>query len=107
MNPDVDAKTHPYISTGLKKNKFGIPHDRAVEVFKHAASLPGLNVIGIDCHIGSQITSIEPYLDALDRVLDLVEEIEKNGINIKHIDIGGGLGINYNGENPPTAEAFI
>ncbi len=106
VNPNVDAQTHPYISTGLKGNKFGIAHERAVEVYQRAASLPGLQVVGIDCHIGSQITSMGPYLDALDRVLDLVEAIEKVGITLQHIDFGGGLGINYQGDTPPAADAL-
>ena len=106
VNPNVDAQTHPYISTGLKGNKFGIAHERAVEVYQRAASLPGLKVVGIDCHIGSQITSMGPYLDALDRVLDLVEAIEKAGIALQHIDFGGGLGINYQGDTPPAADAL-
>jgi diaminopimelate decarboxylase len=106
VNPNVDAQTHPYISTGLKGNKFGIAHERAVAVYQHAASLSGLKVVGIDCHIGSQITSMGPYLDALDRVLDLVEAIEKAGILLQHIDFGGGLGINYQGDTPPAADAL-
>lgn len=106
INPNVDPKTHPYISTGLKGNKFGIAHDRAVEAYKHAARLPGLEVVGIDCHIGSQITEASPYLDACDRVLDLVEAIEAAGVPIHHLDFGGGLGIDYNGEVPPTADAL-
>lgn len=106
INPNVDAKTHPYISTGLKGNKFGIAHDRAVEVYRHAASLPGLAVVGIDCHIGSQITEASPYLDALERVLDLVEAIEAQGICLQHLDFGGGLGIDYNGDTPPAADAL-
>ncbi len=104
VNPNVDAKTHPYISTGLKDNKFGIAHERAPAVYKRAASLPGLKVVGIDCHIGSQITSVAPYLDALDRILDLVKAIEAQGIPIAHIDFGGGLGINYEGTQPPAAD---
>jgi diaminopimelate decarboxylase len=104
VNPDVDPQTHPYISTGLKGNKFGISHERAVEVYRHAASLKGLHVVGIDCHIGSQITQAGPYLDAMDRVLDLVEAIEKAGIPIHHIDFGGGLGIDYKGDTPPAAD---
>ncbi|MEX8519551.1 MAG: diaminopimelate decarboxylase [Leptothrix sp. (in: b-proteobacteria)] len=107
VNPDVDAKTHPYISTGLKGNKFGIAHERALAVYQHAASLPGIAVHGIDCHIGSQITEMSPYLDALDRVLDLVEAIEAAGIAIHHIDLGGGLGITYTDEQPPSADALI
>jgi diaminopimelate decarboxylase len=106
INPNVDPKTHPYISTGLKGNKFGVAHDRAVAAYRHAASLPGLEVIGIDCHIGSQITEASPYLDALERVLDLVEAVEACGIRLHHIDFGGGLGIDYNGDTPPAADAL-
>ena len=106
VNPNVDAKTHPYISTGLKGNKFGIAHENALAAYRHAASLPGLRVVGIDCHIGSQITETTPYLDAMDRVLDLVAEIEAAGIPIAHIDFGGGLGIDYNGDTPPAADAL-
>ena len=107
VNPDVDAGTHPYISTGLRGNKFGIAHDRAVDVYRRAASLPGLRVEGIDCHIGSQITQVEPYLDALDRVLDLVEAVEATGIALHHVDLGGGLGITYTDEQPPSTEDFV
>jgi diaminopimelate decarboxylase len=107
VNPDVDAGTHPYISTGLKGNKFGIAHEVAVATYERAASLPGIEVVGIDCHIGSQITDTAPYLDALDRVLDLVEAIEAKGIHIHHLDLGGGLGITYTDEVPPSAEALI
>ena len=107
VNPDVDAGTHPYISTGLKNNKFGIAHDQALAAYRHAASLPGLQVVGIDCHIGSQITQIAPYLDALDRVLDLAESIEAAGIPIHHIDVGGGLGIDYGGEPAPDAAQLV
>jgi len=106
VNPNVDAKTHPYISTGLKGNKFGVAHERALATYQRAASLPGLQVTGIDCHIGSQITESTPYLDAMDRVLDLVDAIEAAGIAIHHIDFGGGLGINYNGDTPPAADAL-
>ena len=106
VNPNVDPKTHPYISTGLKDNKFGIAHERAVAVYRHAAALPGLRVIGIDCHIGSQITEATPYLDAMDRVLDLVAAIEAAGIALQHIDFGGGLGIDYHGDAPPAADAL-
>ena len=106
VNPNVDPQTHPYISTGLKGNKFGIAHERTLQAYRHAASLPGLKVTGIDCHIGSQITSTEPYMDALDKVLDLVEQIETAGIPIHHLDFGGGLGINYNGDTPPPADAL-
>ncbi|MFZ9284859.1 MAG: diaminopimelate decarboxylase [Burkholderiaceae bacterium] len=106
VNPDVDPKTHPYISTGLKGNKFGVAHDRALATYQRAAALPGLRVVGIDCHIGSQITEADPYLDAMDRVLDLVDAIEAAGIPIHHIDFGGGLGINYRGDTPPAADAL-
>jgi diaminopimelate decarboxylase len=104
VNPDVDPKTHPYISTGLKGNKFGVAQDRTIATYLRAAALPGLKVVGIDCHIGSQITTIEPYLDAMDKVLDLVQAIEDAGVPIHHIDFGGGLGINYNGDTPPSAD---
>ncbi len=107
VNPDVDAGTHPYISTGLKGNKFGIAHGEAVAAYRLAATLPGLQVAGIDCHIGSQITQIEPYLDALDRLLDLVEAVESTGMPIHHVDVGGGLGITYTDEQPPAADAFV
>jgi len=107
VNPDVDAKTHPYISTGLKGNKFGVAHDRAVAVYRRAAALPGLDVVGIDCHIGSQITETGPYLDALERMLDLVEAIEAAGLRIRHLDLGGGLGVQYTDETPPDAEVLI
>ncbi|WP_137896804.1 diaminopimelate decarboxylase [Ramlibacter sp. 2FC] len=106
VNPNVDPKTHPYISTGLKGNKFGVAHERTLETYRRAAALPGLRVVGIDCHIGSQITETTPYLDAMDRVLDLVEAIEADGIPIHHIDFGGGLGIAYNGDQPPAADAL-
>ncbi len=103
VNPNVDPKTHPYISTGLKGNKFGIAHERVLPTYLHAAGLSGIGVVGIDCHIGSQITQTDPYLDAMDRMLDLVEAIEAAGIPIHHIDFGGGLGIDYNGDTPPDA----
>ena len=106
VNPNVDPKTHPYISTGLKGNKFGIAHERTLATYQRAAALPGLQVVGIDCHIGSQITQEDPYLDAMDRVLDLVQAIEAAGIPIHHIDFGGGLGIDYNGDTPPAADAL-
>ncbi len=104
VNPNVDPKTHPYISTGLKGNKFGVSHESAVAVYKKAATLPGLKVVGIDCHIGSQITTVAPYLDAMDRILDLVTAIEAAGIPIAHIDFGGGLGIHYEETQPPKAD---
>ena len=106
VNPNVDAQTHPYISTGLKDNKFGIAHEDVVSTYQRAAAHPGLRVAGIDCHIGSQITQAAPYLDAMDRVLDLVQAIEAGGIRIEHIDFGGGLGINYHGDTPPSADAL-
>ena len=104
VNPNVDPQTHPYISTGLKGNKFGIAHERTLAVYQRAAALPAIAVRGIDCHIGSQITQTTPYLDAVDKMLDLVEAIEASGIPIHHIDFGGGLGIDYNGETPPSAD---
>ena len=106
VNPNVDAKTHPYISTGLKDNKFGIAQEDVVATYQHAAACSGLRVVGIDCHIGSQITEVGPYLDAMDRVLDLVQAVEAAGVPIEHIDFGGGLGIDYNGEAPPAANAL-
>ena len=106
VNPNVDPKTHPYISTGLKGNKFGVAHEDALRIYQHAAALPGLRVVGIDCHIGSQITDSRPYLDAMDRVLDLVADIEAAGIALAHIDFGGGLGINYNNDAPPEADVL-
>ena len=106
VNPNVDAKTHPYISTGLKGNKFGVAHERTLQTYQRAASLPGLKVVGIDCHIGSQITDGSPYLDAMDRVLELVQAIEGQGIRLQHLDFGGGLGIDYNGDQPPAADAL-
>lgn len=106
VNPNVDPKTHPYISTGLKGNKFGIAHERTVATYQYAATLPGLEVTGIDCHIGSQITQETPYLDAVDRMLDLVEAIESAGVPIHHIDFGGGLGIHYEKDMPPAADAL-
>ncbi len=106
VNPNVDAKTHPYISTGLKDNKFGIAHEDVVATYQHAASCQGLQVQGIDCHIGSQITEAAPYLEAMDRVLDLVESIEAAGVPIHHLDFGGGLGIDYHDDTPPAADGL-
>jgi len=106
VNPDVDPKTHPYISTGLRGNKFGVAHGRTLEAYQRAAALPGLKVVGIDCHIGSQITDEAPFLDAMDRIIDLVEAIEAAGIPLLHIDFGGGLGISYDGDKPPAADAL-
>jgi diaminopimelate decarboxylase len=107
VNPDIDAGTHPYISTGLKSNKFGIAHDQALEVYRLAYNLPRIEVAGIDFHIGSQITEVAPYLAAVDRMLDLVEAIERSGIRLHHLDLGGGLGITYDRETPPAADAFV
>lgn len=107
INPDVDARTHPYISTGLKSNKFGIAHEQALAAYQQAATLPGIEVVGIDCHIGSQITEVGPYLDALDRLLDLIEALEAQGIRIRHLDVGGGLGITYTDETPPDAGELV
>lgn len=107
VNPDVDAGTHPYISTGLKGNKFGVAHEEALAAYRQAAALPGLEVVGIDCHIGSQITAAGPYLDALERLLDLIEAIEGLGIGVQHLDLGGGLGITYANEAPPSAEMLV
>jgi diaminopimelate decarboxylase len=107
VNPDVDPKTHPYISTGLKGNKFGIAHSEALVTYQRAAELQGLHITGIDCHIGSQITEVSPYQDALDRVLDLVEALEAQGLSIHHLDLGGGLGITYTDETPPTPEQLL
>lgn len=104
VNPDVDAQTHPYISTGLKQNKFGIAHDKAIDVYRQAAAMANIDVQGIDCHIGSQLTQVAPFVDALQRVLDLVDELAEQGIVLKHLDLGGGLGIRYKDENPPTPE---
>lgn len=107
VNPDVDASTHPYISTGLKRNKFGIAHDRALAVYRHAAGLANLEVVGIDCHIGSQITELSPFLAALDKVLELVDRLADAGIVLEHIDLGGGLGIRYDDERPPSPQQLM
>lgn len=107
VNPDVDAGTHPYISTGLKDNKFGIPHEEALRLYRLAAVLPGLEVVGIDCHIGSQLTEITPFVDALDRVLRLVDALTDEGIMLRHLDLGGGLGIRYRDETPPPVANYV
>ncbi|WP_322015338.1 diaminopimelate decarboxylase [Paraburkholderia sp. J12] len=107
VNPDVDPKTHPYISTGLKANKFGVAFDDARATYRAAAAMPHLEVVGIDCHIGSQITEIAPYLDAIDKLLELVDQIEADGLAIHHIDVGGGLGIRYDDETPPDIGTFV
>ena len=106
VNPNVDPKTHPYISVGLKDSKFGVAHVDALRTYQHAALLKGLRVVGIDCHIGSQITTAEPFLDSMDRVLELVARIEAAGIPIAHMDFGGGLGIDYNSDTPPPADSL-
>ncbi|MCB1656712.1 MAG: diaminopimelate decarboxylase [Moraxellaceae bacterium] len=106
VNPDVDAQTHPYISTGLKENKFGVAMEDALAVYQEAAQLQGLEVIGIDCHIGSQLTTTTPFADALDRVLAMIDTLASKGIVIKHLDIGGGLGVRYNNETPPTPAEY-
>ncbi len=102
VNPDVDAQTHPYISTGLKENKFGIAHQQALAVYQKAQAMENIDVHGIDCHIGSQLTQIAPFVDALKRVLELVDLLAEHGIKLKHLDLGGGLGIRYQNEEPPT-----
>lgn len=106
VNPDVDAETHPYISTGLKENKFGIDINLAPAVYQQAAAMANLQVIGVDCHIGSQLTKVTPFVDALKRVLQLIDELAANGIAIHHLDIGGGLGIHYKDETPPTPAEY-
>lgn len=106
VNPDVDAQTHPYISTGLKDNKFGIAYDSALDIYRQAARLPHLDVVGIDCHIGSQLTDAAPLIDALDRLLQLIDQLEDAGIRLHHLDIGGGLGIRYRDETPPDLAIF-
>ncbi len=107
VNPDVDARTHPYISTGLKENKFGIAIGQALAAYRTAQSLPGLRIVGVDCHIGSQLTDISPYFDALEKLLDLIESLAQAGIRIEHLDLGGGLGIRYQDETPPSPRALL
>lgn len=107
VNPDVDAGTHPYISTGLKENKFGIDIAEAPAVYARAASLPNLEIHGVDCHIGSQLTSVSPFMDALDRVLSLIDTLADQGIRIRHLDMGGGLGVTYNQETPPQPADYV
>nr|WP_314741726.1 diaminopimelate decarboxylase [uncultured Haemophilus sp.] len=101
VNPDVDAKTHPYISTGLKENKFGVSVQQAREVYRLAKTLPNVKIVGMDCHIGSQLTELQPFLDATDRLILLMEQLKEDGIELHHLDLGGGLGVPYNGEEPP------
>jgi diaminopimelate decarboxylase len=107
VNPDVDAGTHPYISTGLRQNKFGIAHESALEVYREAARLPGIAVVGIDCHIGSQITELAPFVAAMEKVIELVVALSREGIALSHIDLGGGLGIRYDEERPPSRAAML
>lgn len=106
INPDVDAQTHPYISTGLRDNKFGIAFDRAPEVYQFASTLENLTIHGIDCHIGSQLTNIAPFIDATDRLLKLIDDLREQGIQIKHLDVGGGLGVVYDSEKPPEPAEY-
>ncbi len=106
VNPNVDPKTHPYISTGLKKNKFGIPAEEALSVYREAAALPALDVVAISCHIGSQLTDVSPFVESLSRLEALISDLKRDGIVLKRLDLGGGLGIRYRDENPPTPEAY-
>ncbi|OOF45195.1 diaminopimelate decarboxylase [Rodentibacter trehalosifermentans] len=106
VNPDVDAHTHPYISTGLKENKFGVSVDEAREVYKLAASLANVKITGMDCHIGSQLTELQPFLDATDRLIVLMEQLKQDGITLTHLDLGGGLGVTYTDENPPHPSEY-
>jgi len=106
VNPDVNAKTHPYISTGLKDNKFGISYESAPAIYEKAHKLPHLNIIGIDCHIGSQLTEVSPFIDALERILNLADILQSKGISIQHLDLGGGLGVRYNDETPPLPAEY-
>jgi diaminopimelate decarboxylase len=107
INPNIDAGTHPYISTGLKENKFGIEIESALAVYQLANELEYLEVKGVDCHIGSQLTEIEPFLEALDKLLELIDQLEANGITISHLDLGGGLGVPYDKETPPSPEEYM
>ena len=107
VNPDVDAKTHPYISTGLKENKFGVAFEEALALYRRAAELPHLTINGIDCHIGSQLLDAAPFAEALDKLLQLVDRLQSEGIQLHHIDLGGGLGIRYRDETPPSIQAYL
>ena len=107
VNPNIDAKTHPYISTGMKENKFGIDHSEVIELYKNAANMPSINIKGIACHIGSQITDLEPFKDSVHVLMDLIDELKNEGIALEHVDVGGGLGIVYKDETPPSVEAYI
>jgi diaminopimelate decarboxylase len=107
VNPDVDPRTHPYIATGLKQVKFGVPFEDALRLYRDAHRLPGIEITGVDCHIGSQITEIAPFLDALDKLLGLVAQLESEGIRLHHLDLGGGLGIRYRDESPPEPARYV
>lgn len=107
VNPDVDAHTHPYISTGLKENKFGVSVTQAREVYRLAKTLPNVKIVGMDCHIGSQLTELQPFLDAADRLIVLIEQLKQDGIELHHLDLGGGLGVPYNGEQPPHPSEYV
>src|SRR5690606_1823853 len=107
VNPDVDAKTHPYISTGLKDNKFGIAIGHALTVYQRAQSLPGLEIVGVDCHLGSQITEVGPYLDALDKLIKLIKTLAEHGIHLKHLDLRAGIGIRYTDETPLSPSTLL
>ncbi len=107
VNPDVDAGTHPYISTGLRDNKFGIAHDQALRVYREAAGMAHIDIVGIDCHIGSQLTELSPFAEALDKVLQLVDDLRADGITLSHIDMGGGVGIRYRDEVPPDFADYV
>jgi diaminopimelate decarboxylase len=107
VNPDVDAQTHPYISTGLRENKFGVTTEEALRVYRRAAELESIEVVGIDCHIGSQLTQISPFIDALKRMLSLIDQLAEEGINLHHLDLGGGLGVCYRDEQPPSIDDYI
>ena len=107
VNPDVDAKTHPYISTGLKENKFGVAFGDALRIYRRARSMSNLQVVGIDCHIGSQLTELAPFIDAFGKVLELVDKLAAEGIGLKHLDLGGGLGIRYRDESPPPPDSYV
>ena len=107
VNPDVDAKTHPYISTGLKENKFGVAYDEALDLYRYAARLPNLEITGIDCHIGSQLLDAAPFAEALDKLLQLIDQLTEQGISLHHIDLGGGLGIRYQEEDAPSVRSYL
>src|SRR5947209_17900579 len=107
INPDVDPKTHPYVATGLRESKFGIPYDAALPLYRKAVKLPDLRVVGIDVHIGSQITDVEPFVAALEKVLEFVDVLGATGVHLEHLDLGGGLGIRYRDEAPPAVKDYL